>query len=345
MSKSSSGLTKIFYSVGVGAGVILVSGISYWLYRIWKRDVMPKKWRRIGTLGQINIFPIKSCGRLKLERDADVACETLGLRIFNFMDRCMMLIDEQNKMITARIYPIMVLIEPKIESSGELLVTAPNMDTPLRIDVESFCNNNDNDEDNQIVQTAVWSAGLDAKLCGKKYDIWFSQCILGKPEGLRLVYYSFPVPVRSVEARLVKQSAVTSEDTGTFGDATSYMLMNLASVNDLNSRLTQAVNPLQFRGNFHLKMDKHSPYAEDSWHWIKIGKDAIFKNIAPCTRCILPNISLVNGVRNPDCQPLKTLKMYRIWKKLGPSPVLGIHLGLRQGGTVKVDDVIYIGDD
>lgn len=342
MSRSSTGLTKVLYTVGVGVGVSLLSGFSYWLYKVWKRDVMPKKWRRVGTLAQINIFPIKSCGRLKLEEGSKVACEVLGLRILNFKDRCLMLIDERNKMITARVYPKMVLIEPKIKSSTELLISAPSMDTSVKIDFAAL---DDDNAENQTIQTDVWGVRLEAKMCGEIYDKWFSECILGKPEGLRLVYYPSQMPVRAVHPSLAKQSCASSEDTGAFGDATSYMLMNLASVTDLNSRLTQAVNPLQFRGNFHLKMDDHEPYAEDSWHWIKIGKEVIFRNVAPCTRCILPNIDILNGTRNPDGQPLKLLKSYRIWKRLGPSPVLGIHLGLRQGGYVKADDTIYVGND
>lgn len=84
--------------------------------------------------------------------------------------------------------------------------------------------------------------------------------------------------------------------------------MNLASVNDLNTRLKNPVDPLQFRGNFHLKMDEDQPYAEDKWSWIRIGDEAIFRIVAPCTRCIFPNINVLTGERDPDGEPLKTLK-------------------------------------
>lgn len=100
------------------------------------------------------------------------------------------------------------------------------------------------------------------------------------------------------------------KNQGTFGDATSYMLMNLASVEDLNTRVPDPVNPLQFRGNFHLKMDKNEPYAEDNWQWVRIGEEAVFRNVAPCTRCIFPNIDVKTGERNPEGNPLKELKRY-----------------------------------
>ncbi|KAM7347789.1 uncharacterized protein YcbX-like [Cochliomyia hominivorax] len=121
------------------------------------------------------------------------------------------------------------------------------------------------------------------------------------------------------------------------------MLMNLASVEDLNTRLPNSVDPLQFRGNFHLKMDKNEAYAEDKWQWVRIGDEAIFRKVAPCTRCIFPNINVKTGERDPQGNPLKELKSYRLLNdKVSPS--LGIHLGLRQAGSIKANDVIYVED-
>lgn len=84
--------------------------------------------------------------------------------------------------------------------------------------------------------------------------------------------------------------------------------MNLASVDDLKHKMNKPVDPLQFRGNFHLRMDKDEPYAEDKWQWIRIGEDAVFRVVAPCTRCIFPNINVATGERDPNGDPLITLK-------------------------------------
>ena len=84
--------------------------------------------------------------------------------------------------------------------------------------------------------------------------------------------------------------------------------MNLSSVEDLNTRLERPVDPLQFRGNFQLKMDIGEAYAEDNWQWIRIGEDTVFRNVAPCLRCIFPNINVMTAERDPDGQPLKKLK-------------------------------------
>lgn len=68
-------------------------------------------------------------------------------------------------------------------------------------------------------------------------------------------------------------------------DATSYMLMNQASVDDLNSRLPNdcgVVQPLQFRPNFVVKGPE--PFAEDKWKWVRIADSAVFRAVRPCTR-------------------------------------------------------------
>ncbi|TDG42866.1 hypothetical protein AWZ03_010686, partial [Drosophila navojoa] len=51
-------------------------------------------------------------------------------------------------------------------------------------------------------------------------------------------------------------------------------------------------------------------------------------------------INVQTAERNADGEPLKTLRSYRLFNYA--SPALGIHLGLRQAGNVKVNDVIYV---
>ena len=60
-------------------------------------------------------------------------------------------------------------------------------------------------------------------------------------------------------------------------------------------------------------------------------------------RCIFTNIDPETAERHKE-EPLKTLKSYRQFEKTGDSPVLGIHLGVRIEGAVKVGDAVYIED-
>jgi uncharacterized protein len=68
---------------------------------------------------------------------------------------------------------------------------------------------------------------------------------------------------------------------GALHDETSLMLINAASVDDLNTRLEHKVTPSQFRPNFVVKGAK--AYDEDNWKWVKIG-NVVTKNLRPCAR-------------------------------------------------------------
>ncbi|XP_036317928.1 mitochondrial amidoxime-reducing component 1-like [Rhagoletis pomonella] len=338
MSNSTSGIsTKMLVSLGAGIGVTAVSSASYLYYKYWKQDVMPEEWQRVGILEMLEFFPLKSGAPLKMPEDTELECEVLGLRYESVRDRALMLVDSNNLMLTARGYPKMVLIASKLVTPTKLEINAPGMET-LELDFSKLIN----EAPGIDIHTSVFGAPLDAMLCGEKYDRWFSQYILSQENGVKLVYYPYPKPTKPIDKDLAKEPHIKKYDTGAFADATSYMLMNLSSIEDLNKRLPRPVQPIQFRGGFYLKMDKNEPYAEDSYDWIKIGQQAVFRKVAPCRRCILPNINPETGERDPDNNPLKTLKTYRCFEK-NPSPVLGIHLGLREPGKVKRGDVIYIG--
>lgn len=60
------------------------------------------------------------------------------------------------------------------------------------------------------------------------------------------------------------------------------MMINQASMDELNSHLNHVVKPLQFRPNFVVKGP--TAYEEDKWKWIRVGENLIFRNIKPCTR-------------------------------------------------------------
>lgn len=195
--------------IGVSLGVTMTAGaLSFLYYKYLKRDVMPSKWRRIGILDQINMFPVKSCAPLKLTDDDEVQCEVLGLRYGAVRDRALMLVNENNEMITARVYPKMVLIHCKVIGETKLCITAENME-PLELDFANL-----SEEAPGIdVHTSVWGTKIDAMLCGEKYDRWFSRCIMQKDTGLRLLYYPYPKPVRSTNARMTKEPFIKQEDS------------------------------------------------------------------------------------------------------------------------------------
>lgn len=333
MSTTSSASTKF----AIGVGVTLASGLTYWYYLQWKkRNTIPEKWRRIGTLEQINIFPIKSCAPLKLEDNTEIDCDILGLKYWGCRDRTLMIVNDSNEMITARVYPRMVLIATKLVAPQRLELSAPGMET-IELNLGAL------KADGEQIKTMVWSTPVQVRLVGEKYDKWLSKYLLDKDSGMHLVHYPVEKPVKAINSRMMRQPFILKDDRGTFNDATSYMLMNLASIKELNTRISRAVDPLQFRGSFQLKTDTDEPYAEDHWQWVKIGDEVIFRVVAPCTRCIFPNINVNTAIRDPDGEPFSTLKKYRLFKGYA-TPAIGIHLGLRSEGSIKKDAVVYVED-
>ncbi|XP_017066674.1 mitochondrial amidoxime-reducing component 1 [Drosophila eugracilis] len=322
--------------VGVGVGLVALGGASYLLYRHLTRDVMPQKWRRVGTVERIHFFPVKSCAPLQISQPGvGYDCDVLSMSFEGIRDRTLMVVNDKNEMITARVYPHMTQIQSKKISPSKLLFSVQEL-PDLELDFENL------ESSGKDVHTSVWGVPVDAMPCGDRINKWFSQAILNKESGLKLVHYPYPISVRSKNPRLKDMPFLRQEDSGTFNDATSFMLMNLSSVADLNKRLKNPVDVLQFRGNFELKMDVDEPYAEDNWQWLRIGEDAVFRSVAPCTRCIFPNINVKTAERDPDGEPLKTLRSYRLFNY--SSPALGIHLGLRVPGKVKANDVVYVED-
>lgn len=118
------------------------------------------------------------------------------------------------------------------------------------------------------------------------------------------------------------------------------MLLHESSLNELNKRLEEKVEGLQFRGNFVIKTSE-APFAEDHWNWIRIGEQTIFRSLAPCYRCISVNINPNTAQRNAKNEPLKTLKSYRLWGNYG-SPRFGIQMGIRKEGVLKKGDAVYV---
>ncbi|KAJ9591661.1 hypothetical protein L9F63_001806 [Diploptera punctata] len=171
-------------------------------------------------------------------------------------------------------------------------------------------------------------------------------------KGLRLGYYIDGVaPKRQIATKFKIISVFKENDQGAYPDLTSYMLMTEASVNDLKSRVPPHVNVThrQFRPNFLVRGSQ--PYEEDNWKWIKIGDNTIFQAVMLCTRCVFSTIDPDTGVMEPQKEPLKTLRGYRVLpdplleKIKDTSPVLGVHLGIRSQGIVRIGDKVYVGEE
>ncbi len=80
-----------------------------------------------GIITGIFVYPIKSCASISL---SDVVCDSLGLQ----NDRNWLLIDSADKVLTQRTLSRMSLIQPGLDSSGNLTLSGPGM-TPLAVPI------------------------------------------------------------------------------------------------------------------------------------------------------------------------------------------------------------------
>ncbi|KAF4523608.1 hypothetical protein B566_EDAN014582 [Ephemera danica] len=323
-------------SVALGVGIVFVAA-AWWKHRNSQMKP-PTKWRKVGNLSDLWCFPIKSCGPVALD-SAD--CVVLGVKHGNLRDRVFMVTGTDKNFKTARRFPHMTQIDPRMEGDT-LILKAPGMeDITIRLSSLTHAARTD---------AKVWDQGVQVVDCGDEVASWLSQFIMQQEVGCRLMYYPLVVPTRDVRPKNVF-SKITANDTGALPDASSYMLINEASVQELLSRLPEGstCTPLHFRPNFVASGAELQPYEEDTWQWLRIGNEAIFQCVKPCTRCVFTNINPETGIPDKFQQPLKTLKSYRqitdpkVRPYAGDSPVMGVHMGLHTPGAVTLGDAVYVG--
>ncbi|XP_071563833.1 mitochondrial amidoxime-reducing component 1-like isoform X1 [Temnothorax nylanderi] len=327
--------TRLTYVTTAAVGVGTAVFFTWWWWNRKQKPQPPSKWRKVGELSDMVVYPVKSLGPVRM---TEMECTTLGLKSGWVRDRTLLVMNLEGRFLTGRQLPKMVNVSPSI-SGSVLTLRAPSM-MLVSVDLAQLRGKG--------FRVAVWGQAVPARDCGEEVARWLSRYLLQEDTGLRLVYYPLERPVRQV--RQIDRKAfplAQPVDMGAYTDETSYSLINAASVADLNSQMDEPVTPQQFRMNFVVK--GAIAYEEDKWDWVKIG-NVIMRNVRPCTRCILTTIDPETGTKHVNTEPLKTLKSYRqindpqIRPAVGDSPVMGIHLGLRgPNGMVRLGDPIYVG--
>lgn len=231
----------------------------------------------VQSLTDIYIYPIKSTKGIQLPQ---AFVEERGLE----NDRRYMLVDVEGEFITGRTHPQLTQVSIEFSKKG-LFVSAPNQPS-FYIQPTQFTD--------ETITVNIWSDTVQAQHCDPEYDRWFSTFLKQK---CQLVY----LPDSSVRCVKNKQTQVS------FADGYPLLLINQASVDQLNSRLETPVSALHFRPNLLIKGD--FPFVEDSWERIKIG-EVEFEVSKPCSRCTFTNVDPKTGIADLQ-QPLKTLAQFR----------------------------------
>lgn len=259
-----------------------------------KRDeVKDMKWEPAGRVAKLRIYPVKSCSGITVPSAQTDLC---GLMHAEVVDRSFVICNYKGAMITARMIPSMLRIHPSIEDNV-LTLKYPGVED-LTVDLSQV------KKTNEIVAVNIWTDKTSGLCCGEEASSWL-HAVLGRR--CRLLYHAdFPSPRTADIRNIEKYPLLRDDDHFLYTDGAAFMLMTVQSVADLQRRVQCQIAAENFRPTILIEA-KNGPYDEDSWEYVMIG-EAVFRNISPCTRCIFTTIDHETGHKDPNQEPLRTLK-------------------------------------
>ncbi|HPI79664.1 MAG TPA: MOSC domain-containing protein [Cyclobacteriaceae bacterium] len=261
------------------------------------------------TLTEIWVYPVKSMRGTRVKRSKVLP---KGLAY----DRRYMLVDENNRFITQRVYPQLALFRP---SFGDNVFSVAHKGDVVDIPIVPESSTG------QITVT-IWDDVVQGVEMGERYNQWFTE-----RAGLTCKLVYFP---EGNERRVDPDFAVNREQVG-LADGFPFLIIGQSSLDELNSKLSAPLPMNRFRPNF--VFDGGKPFEEDTWKNFRIGANG-FTAVKPCARCAIPTIDQDTAVKGTE--PLATLATFRkVGGKVnfGQNLVARNHLEVAEGDVVEVE--------
>ncbi|MBT3250817.1 MAG: MOSC domain-containing protein [Candidatus Marinimicrobia bacterium] len=261
-------------------------------------------------INELNIHPLKSGKSISLKKVK--LCEA-GFQY----DRQWMLVDKNGQFLTQRTHPHLANISFDPVSEEGIIHCSYLGTNQFNFLINSITTTK--------IQVSIWDESFQPCTYPDIVDEWFSE-ILQIPCKLVHIYQT--------QKRTIHKSSVGKSIRVNFPDGYPLLLISQASVDDLNSRLTQPVQADRFRAN--IVVNGTQPFSEDEWKTIRI-KDIPLKVVKPCARCNIINVDQKTG--NHSREPLRTLSLYRNFNN-------GIHFGVNMihlsEGLLSIGDEVEI---
>jgi uncharacterized protein YcbX len=232
-------------------------------------------------ISHLYIYPIKSLGGIPVEK------ARVTDRGFEY-DRRWMLVDPNNIFISQREVPEMALMKVQIADEG-IRINFPPKNSSYTIPFQPV--------NNEFANVIIWDDTCVGQFVSNDTDDWFS-AMLGIQ--CRLVY------MPDETARITDQRYTPGHSITSFSDAYPFLIIGQASLDDLNSRLSEPLPMDRFRPN--IVFTGGSPYKEDTMHTLVIG-DITFHGVKLCARCTITTIDQATATKSKE--PLRTLAGYR----------------------------------
>ncbi|WP_075181172.1 YcbX family protein [Pantoea sp. 1.19] len=262
------------------------------------------------TLSRLAVYPVKSMKGLQLTY-AQVTLSGLS------SDRAFMVAEPDGTFITARQFPQLVCFTPVLTPEGLLLVAPDGSSTRVRYA----------DFQPEPRDSEVWGNHFPSRVAPTAVNQWLSGFF---PRPVELRWTGFD------SARRVKK---VPEVPLSFADGYPYLLVNEASLRDLQQRCPAGVQMSQFRPN--LIISGAQPWEEDSWAVIRIG-ELIFDVAKPCSRCVLTTVSPTRGRKHPTAEPMTTLQRFRQALDGSGDIDFGMNLIARSSGVIHAGDRLEV---
>lgn len=201
-------------------------------------------------------------------------------------DRRWMLVNDQGQFITQRQLPVLAKVATRLRPVGVEIGIPGQGDFILQ-------------PGNGRMEVKVWSDTVDAVTGPEAADNAISRYV---GQSLRFVHmpdecFRRVDPVRVPESRRVG-----------FADGFPLLITNQASLDELNSRLADAVDMRRFRPN--IVISGPEAWSEDRWSSVTVGETR-FVVVKPCSRCVMTTVDPGTGLKDPETEPLRTLSRYR----------------------------------
>lgn len=252
------------------------------------------------------IYPIKSL------KGFSVQATKLSATGFEH-DRRWMLVDPQNRFISQREHPELCLFDVQPDAHGfNISLNGASFHVPHSL------------QDGQRKWVRIW----DDEVVSVEFtagSAWFSQQ-LGRD--VALVY------LPDDASRLVDTTYAFKGEVVSFADGFPVLCIGEASMNLLQSKVTEPMSIERFRPN--LVFSGGTPHCEDTWKEVQIGS-VLMVGAKPCGRCQITTIDQQSGKAGKE--PLRTLATYRQWNQ---KIIFGENMLIPSAGYVQVGDPIEV---
>lgn len=265
-------------------------------------------------LSEIWIYPVKSLGGIALQQSK---VTDRGLE----HDRRWLLVDENGCFITQREYPKLILFQPEIKDEF-LKISHRVLQESIGVSLYPSLS-----ETATTIKVTVWDDVVEAYEMSSEASDWFSK-ILGF--AVRLVYMP-EESLRKVDADF----SVSPNDVTSFSDGFPFLIIGQSSLDDLNSRLAEAVSIRRFRPNFVFSGGE--AYEEETWKEFTMGT-LLFYGVKPCGRCIMTTVDPESGIISGK-DPLFTLSKY---KNVGNKVIFGQNVIAQEQGSLRIGDAVTV---